>query len=58
MINFQKQNFSTDFLFYKKKTKLNNLQFNKNLLNKFKKRLTDCQQLSDKELFKKNFILR
>jgi hypothetical protein len=52
---FQIQNLDNNFLFYKKKTKLNNLQFNKNLLNKFKKRLTDRLKLSDKELFKKKF---
>ena len=53
--NFQRQNLNNNFLFYKKKTKLNNLQFNKNLLNKFKERLTNRLKLSDKELFKKKF---
>tara|TARA_B100000787_G_C16180197_1_gene291351 strand:+ start:56 stop:940 length:885 start_codon:yes stop_codon:yes gene_type:complete len=53
--NFQRKNLNNNFLFYKKKTKLNNLQFNKNLLNKFKERLTDRLKLSDKELFKKKF---
>ena len=52
---FQRKNLDNNFLFYKKKTKLNNLQFNKKLLNKFKKRLIDRLKLSEKELFKKKF---
>ena len=48
---FQKLNLNKTFIFYKKKTKLNDLQFNKDLLNKFKKRIADRLQLSDKELY-------
>ena len=51
--NFQIQDLNNNFLFYKKKTKLNNLQFNKNLLIKFKKRIIDRLKLSNKELLKK-----
>jgi hypothetical protein len=50
---FQKLNSNKTFIFYKKKTKLNDLQFNKDLLNKFKKRLSDRLQSSEKELYNK-----
>jgi len=53
--NFQRKNLNNIFMFYKKKAKLNDLKFNKNLLNKFKQRLSNRLNILDKDLIKNRF---